>query len=40
MKVKHGMDVSPDGQGEKNTTVFDQHSLTWQLNVYNINFVF
>lgn len=40
MKVKHGMDVSPDGQGEKNTIVFDQHSLTWQLNVYNINFVF
>lgn len=39
MKVKHGMDVSPDGQGEKNTTIFDQHPLTWQLNVSKIHFI-
>lgn len=39
MKVKHGMDVSPDGQGEKNTTIFDQHPLTGQLNVSNIHFI-
>lgn len=30
MKVKHGMDVSPDGQGEKNITASNWHPLIWQ----------